>query len=65
MGIQFQKCVVVPQHGPFSLYIKGDDPSIAKLDFYVPQYNLWIAFGGAWVFMVRALGLWVQQPLSS
>jgi hypothetical protein len=33
------KYVAVPQDDPLSLYIKLEDPSIAKPDYYFPQYR--------------------------
>ena len=38
------KHVAVHEHGPFSLYTKLEGPSIPKLDFDFPQYDLCMMF---------------------
>ena len=50
-GIQTLTYVVVPHHGPLSLYTKLEDASIPKLDFYFPQYGLWMIFNGPYILM--------------
>jgi hypothetical protein len=51
------------QHDPLSPYTKLGDPSIAKLDFYLPQYDVCMIFKGPYIFMVTTLGMCVKQPL--
>jgi hypothetical protein len=46
IGTSARKYVVVPQHGPLSLYTKLEGPSIAELDSYLPQYRLWMICKG-------------------
>lgn len=63
VGIRIQICVLVPQHGPFSLYINLEDPINCKIGFLFPPLQPSDSFQGPLVFMVTALGFWVKQPL--
>ena len=44
VGTQTQTYVVVPQHGPLSLHIKFEGPSITNLNLFFPLYGPWMIF---------------------
>ena len=62
VGTQTQTYVKVPQHGRLSLYTRLEGPSITKIDFPFPHFDLHMIFKGPWFFMVMALGMCVKWP---